>query len=125
MPIHNGGNPEKATINNSLEGDHLDAFARADSNILSTEIAEVTYAQIIDGLPISSVALESASDPLPDLHPIHDHHKDLCPGVRERTRGFRERFDPGSLQLDAAVRTIHFLWAGFDKNTRGFTLVSL
>ena len=40
----------------SLEEQHRDIFVRAVSNVLSTEIAELTYAQIIDGLPLSSVA---------------------------------------------------------------------
>ena len=75
-----------ATINSALGGDHLAIFSRAVMNTLQTEIAEETLAQIIDGLPIASVVLDTAGDTLPNGHPVHKTHKKLCPGVfREGT----------------------------------------
>lgn len=41
------------------DGQHLDIFIRAVTNILNTELAELTYAQIIDGLPLEEVVLDS------------------------------------------------------------------
>lgn len=98
----------KATIGSALAGDHAATFSRAILNILSTDIAEETYAQIIDGLPIARVAMESATDPLPNNHPILDQHKELCAGVLEKTREFRNGFDPRTLQLDVAVSLLPF-----------------
>ncbi|MBE3046886.1 hypothetical protein IMZ48_31030 [Candidatus Bathyarchaeota archaeon] len=94
----------RATINSALGGDHLAIFSRAVMNTLETEISEGTFAQIIDGLPIASVVLDTAGDTLPNDHPVHKTHKKLCPGVLEKARGFRDRFDPGTLQVNATVR---------------------
>ena len=40
----------KVSVSN-LQGDHLFAFNRTLSSVLSTALAERTFAQIIDGLP--------------------------------------------------------------------------
>jgi hypothetical protein len=89
-------------INSSLTGPHLDSFNHAITNILSTDIAKLTYAQLIDGIPLAKVARDDANRELPNDHPVHKH-TELCPGVLERTREFRDSFDPGSLKIDAAV----------------------
>ncbi|KAK1764961.1 hypothetical protein QBC33DRAFT_579903 [Phialemonium atrogriseum] len=91
----------KSSIDMTLGGPHRDIFARAVSNVLATELAKITYAQIIDGLPLASVAEETESNLLPDRHPLFDVHTELCPGVLEKTEEFRAQFDPGSLELDA------------------------
>lgn len=75
---------------------HRGVFDRATLNVLSTELAKVTYAQIIDGFPLASVAQETAGNGLPDWHPLFDTHKELCPGVLEKTEEFWAQFDPGS-----------------------------
>lgn len=95
----------KSSIEMAVGAPHRDIFARAVSNVLSTDIAKITYAQIIDGLPLASVAQDTGYE-LPNGHPLHNGHKDLCPGVLEKTEEFRARFDPGSLQLDMNVRGI-------------------
>jgi hypothetical protein len=71
-----------------LDGEHRRLLDRAISRILSTEIAEITYAQIIDGLPTSRVAYDSTRPPHND-HPIAHAHQDLCPGMLEKARGLR------------------------------------
>lgn len=93
----------KICIGIGLGGAHHDALIRAISNVLSTEIAEETYAQIIDGLPLASVVQDTANGGLPDDHPIHDAHLDFCPGVLEKTREFRREFDISSLKIGSAV----------------------
>jgi hypothetical protein len=94
----------RASVESSLNGTHRDIFNRAISNVLSTDIAEITYAQIIDGLPLADVVQDTANGGLPDAHPIHDAHSELCPGVLEKARAYREAFEPGTLHLDASVR---------------------
>jgi hypothetical protein len=89
----------------SLEGQHHDIFVRAVSNVLSTEIAEFTYAQIIDGLPLSSIADDTYDNggSLTHTHPLYTKHTKLCPGVLETTRQFRAGFDPSIVQFDYRV----------------------
>ncbi|KAK3682229.1 hypothetical protein B0T22DRAFT_413389 [Podospora appendiculata] len=93
--------PTKISVEAGLIGPHLDAFIRATSNVLATKIAEETYAQIVDGLPLAHVVQDGANEELPRNHPIYDHHKELCPGVEDKLREIRQNMDLGSLQLEA------------------------
>ncbi|POR33534.1 Uncharacterized protein TPAR_06241 [Tolypocladium paradoxum] len=95
--------PPKAIVRQSVAGPHLDGFAQAMHNILSTKIAEETFAQLLDGLPLADVAQDSANAELPYSHPLFDVHEELCPGVLEKTRQYRHQLDATSLQLDAAL----------------------
>ncbi|GJN67637.1 hypothetical protein PLICBS_001665 [Purpureocillium lilacinum] len=89
----------------NLDGDHLAALTRALSNVLSTDRAEYTYAQLIDGLPTRDSELELRSFyPAEEQHPVYKHEK-LCDGARETARRLRSqlslsdlRFDPLALQ---------------------------
>ncbi|KAM5354427.1 hypothetical protein ACJ41O_001076 [Fusarium nematophilum] len=92
----------KVAVGHSLTGPHLDAFKRAIWNIISTDIAEETYAQLIDGLPLAEVVQDDANADLPNEHPAHDH-EEFCPGVLEKTREFRDSFDPELLSIDASL----------------------
>lgn len=85
-----------------LDGEHLKILLRAINRVLSTEIAEVSYTQIVDGLPLADVARETISPYIPINHPIYGHKK-LCPQVWEKVRQFRESFDPATLQIEAPV----------------------
>ncbi|KAK3313960.1 hypothetical protein B0H66DRAFT_567468 [Apodospora peruviana] len=86
----------------TLDDAHRVPLTRAISNVLTTEIAETTYAQIIDGLPLASVADDTPGGILSPAHPIN-RHKTLCPGALDKTRLFRAEFDPGSLRFDASL----------------------
>lgn len=88
----------------SLDDNHAELFTRAITRVLSTEIAEITYAQIIDGLPLSHVVNDTEGGGPPDGHPINKCHQELCPGVLVKTRQFREDFDPQILEFDSRVR---------------------
>ncbi|RSL58342.1 hypothetical protein CEP53_006170 [Fusarium sp. AF-6] len=88
---------------NSLDGDHVELFTRGITRVLSTEISEITYAQIIDGLPLSDVVKDTESGGPPDGHPINDSHQELCPGVLEKIREFRKDFDPQILEFDSRL----------------------
>ncbi|KAK3899810.1 hypothetical protein C8A05DRAFT_46220 [Staphylotrichum tortipilum] len=82
---------------------HHQTFRRAVSNVLSTELALFTFAQIIDGLPTADVAYDRRFPGLDGVvHPIEEH-PNLCPGVMERTREIRDRFDRSILLFDLTV----------------------
>lgn len=85
-----------------LDGPHQEAVRLSISNILTTEIAETTYAQIIEGLPLIDVVRDVYGDLLCDDHPICAH-TELSAGVLETARRFRTGFDPGTLRFDSTV----------------------
>lgn len=86
-----------------LDADHCKRLEHALNRVLSTEVAEIAYAQVIDGLPIASVSYDSSGGPPPNGHPIHDQHVELCPGMLDKAREFRNRFNPQILKLDPSV----------------------
>ncbi|KAK3293434.1 uncharacterized protein B0H64DRAFT_326608 [Chaetomium fimeti] len=87
-----------------LDGEHYQLLVRAIERILTTELAEFTYAQIIDGLPTGDVACDSTVAPY-DGHPIDHAHEQLCPGMLDKAREFRDGFRPEVLTFDA--QTLH------------------
>jgi hypothetical protein len=87
----------------ALDESHRDIFTSAVARILNTEVAETTYAQIIDGLPLGEVAFESRGGMPHRDHPINHCHDELCAGVLDKTREFRSRFDPLILKFDSRV----------------------
>jgi len=107
-----------------LEGQHRDIFVHAVSNILSTEIAHLTYAQIVDGLPLSSVADDTYDNggSLSHMHPLYTKHNELCPGVLERTRQFLAGFDPNILRFDSRASDILYPVKVFLTNVRLYSL---
>lgn len=81
-----------------LDAEHLEPFRRALLNLLSSPVAEFTFAQIVDGQPTSSVYAED--------HYFREglavmHHENLCPGSIEKTRAFRSGFDIHDLKFEA------------------------
>jgi hypothetical protein len=86
-----------------LQDEHRDAFIRALTNVLSSQIAEVTYGQIVDGLPLSSVALDVYRDNVCPGHPLLHEHKELCPGVDDHLRSLGTDFDAGSLKIKSGA----------------------
>lgn len=94
--------PRKSTID-ALSDSHREAVVRAISNVLSTEIAEVTYAQIVDGLPLEYTVDDVYGNSLmgPD-HPVFAH-KELKEGVLDTVRSFRAAFDPQILEFEASL----------------------
>jgi hypothetical protein len=76
---------------------HRCTLLRAIQNVLSTELAVFTYAQIIDGLPTADVAWERRYPGIFGDHIIDDMHEDLCPGAMERARGYYDNWNPSFL----------------------------
>jgi len=88
---------------NRLEGQHRDTFTHAMSNVFSSEAAELAYAQIVDGLPLSGVERDTYYGSVCYEHPLHTNHMELCPGVLERTQQFLATFDANTLQIDSRL----------------------
>ncbi|KAH7322475.1 hypothetical protein B0I35DRAFT_350840 [Stachybotrys elegans] len=93
--------PRQLSID-SLDGPHRDILERAISRVLATDVAEHTFAQIIDGLPTSRVAKEEASG-LPHGHPLRYTHTELCAGIREKTQDLWNQFSMSDINLDAQL----------------------
>ena len=85
-----------------LEGEHHERLVRAIARILATELAETTYAQIIDGLPTGDVAYDGVV-PRYDGHPIDHAHDELCPDMLDKSRKLRDGFRPEILTFNSQV----------------------
>ncbi|KAF4336803.1 hypothetical protein FBEOM_9337 [Fusarium beomiforme] len=82
-----------------LDENHAQTLDRAVRNVLQTEVAELTYAQILDGLPTE----KSVNDSYPFIedHPVYtSKHTDICPGFIDRAREFRAQFGLSLLKYD-------------------------
>ncbi|KAH7233522.1 hypothetical protein BKA59DRAFT_428116 [Fusarium tricinctum] len=78
---------------------HRTVLNKAIRNVLSTELAIFTYAQIIDGLPIADVAWDRRLPGIMGEHVI-DEHETLCPGALEKAQEYYENWQPSSLMFD-------------------------
>ncbi|KAH7174466.1 uncharacterized protein B0J16DRAFT_348674 [Fusarium flagelliforme] len=87
----------------SLETQHRQAFENALMRVLNTEVAEETFAEIIDGLPTAGSFSEFHWTP--DTHPSRDHGE-LCPGMVERAREFRANFKATMLDFELPLLSI-------------------
>lgn len=85
-----------------LDIEHREIFSRAISSVLNTNLAEFTYAQILDGLPTAEVFRNRYNGPLHIHHPLR-RHIELCPGVLERVKKHRDEFNPLDLSFDSKV----------------------
>ncbi|KAK4204302.1 hypothetical protein QBC40DRAFT_293050 [Triangularia verruculosa] len=86
-----------------LNENHRDILTRAISRLLATDIAKITFAQILDGLPTAEVGDDCSDGELPDGHPLREKHRDLCPGVLDKLSEFRDSFQPESLEIDTGL----------------------
>lgn len=85
-----------------LDKQHRNVLDRAIQNILSTELALETYAQIADGLPLASVAFDQYMCARSKFHPVAKHTS-LCPGAEETARDFLSGLAIDTLQFDDEV----------------------
>lgn len=100
----------KLTVDD-LSQQHRDIFTRALFNVLSTPAAETTFAQIIDGAPLSQIVLDIGDRVYPSIHPIRDQHLKLCSGVLDQVRQSRNSFDPNDLKFNAQVSKWKYYYA--------------
>lgn len=87
---------EEAQVDHVLDGSHQTSFHRAIRNILHTGIVETTFAQIIYGLPLKSVAHATAGL---SWESTLNNHENLCAGSLERLIDFRGSFEPLKMKL--------------------------
>jgi hypothetical protein len=67
--------PEQLPIT-ILDVPHYEILIRAVSRVSSSPIAKQTYAQIVDGLPLSDVARDSNGEGFCAQHPLLNEHKE-------------------------------------------------
>ncbi|KAK3339790.1 hypothetical protein B0T25DRAFT_626566 [Lasiosphaeria hispida] len=79
-----------------LNAAHRDVLIRAINNVLATENAIFTYAQIIDGLPVADVAWDRRNLGLWGDHPL-EGHEELCAGAFDKAREVCPQWDPAML----------------------------
>lgn len=97
--------PKEMSHLSALDDEHASIFKTAFSRLLATELAELTFAQIVDGLPTKASFQEFHRYLNRTNHPVFAlDHAELCPGVVEKTRQIRDAFDPMSLVFKAEVR---------------------
>ncbi|KAK4457230.1 hypothetical protein QBC42DRAFT_213158 [Cladorrhinum samala] len=87
---------------NVLAPDHYQALDRAIRNVLATDLALTSVAELLDGLPLLGTLSETNYTFVHRLHPIRKH-KDLCDGALDQAAAFRDAFDPTVLQFDSSV----------------------
>lgn len=87
----------------NLSPDHHQILLNAIQRTISTEDAQFTFAQIIDGLPTEDVSGDSRSPGIFGFHPIEEH-VDLCLGCMEAAREFCDSWRPSDLRFDSHVR---------------------
>lgn len=86
-----------------LDPDHHHILVKAIHNVLSTELTELTLAELADGLPLWSTTCDMrGGSSLLASHPLFKH-KTLCDRALENARGFRSAFDPAILTFDSHV----------------------
>jgi len=92
-------------VDTILDRAHRDLLDSAIRNVLATERALETFAQIADGLPLSSVARDGYARRAPYAdHPAVVRHTSLCPGATEAALDFLSEFRLGrTLTFDKAV----------------------
>lgn len=82
---------------------HRLVLDRAIKNVLSTELAQFTYAQIIDGLPTGDVSWDRRYCGVFGEHPIDSKHEELCPGTLKKAREYYEQWNSEILIFEAKV----------------------
>lgn len=91
-----------------IDGEHQRLLVRAITRILSTDLAEFTFAQILDGLPTGEVAYDSRSMPYEPYggHPIDTVHDKLCPGILGKIRELLNQFQLKNLKFNPQVCSV-------------------
>lgn len=95
---------EQIPLYGNASREHEALFLRALNNVLATEFTILTFAQIIDGLPIANVAYDRVDECFwpEDGHPLEEH-EELCPGAMDKARELRKTWVPSSLVFNPKV----------------------
>lgn len=98
---------------------HRCVLDHAIRKVLSTELAQFTYAQIIDGLPTGDVSWDRRYSGVFGEHPIDTEHEKLCPGAMDKARAYYEQWNSDILMFNPKAR----LPAPLGPETNPFQLV--
>lgn len=83
--------PNEMSDLSALDDGHASIFMRALSRLLATELAELTFAQIVDGLPTKASFHDFHLYFNKTNHPVFAlDHAEICPGVVEKTSQLRD-----------------------------------
>lgn len=113
--------PTKVSVE-LLAPEHYRILDRALRNVLSTDLDELTMAQLVDGLPLASSGCRARGSLIIRGHPLLQHGS-LCDGALEQTKAFREAFDPSILRFDSTVRTTALDYAETEELTDGLQVM--
>lgn len=104
--------PTKVPVE-TLDLDHYHPLVGAVRNVLSTQLAEITFAQLLDGLPLVNTVwgMRLRGSLLFREHPLIQHDR-LCEGAMDNVRMFRDMFEPAILRFDSPVRDADKAWVG-------------
>ncbi|OAA64739.1 hypothetical protein SPI_03386 [Niveomyces insectorum RCEF 264] len=87
-----------------LHSSHHDVLLNALSNVLNSQAAQTTYGQILDGLPLASVAKDVYDGEMVCVgHPLVDEHFELSPQVISKINELRASVPINSFQVDASA----------------------
>jgi hypothetical protein len=95
--------PSKLSVQ-VLDTEHHRILVHAIRHVLSTELAELTMAQLVDGLPLASSGWDARGSLILAGHPLTKHEA-LCDGVMSQTKAFWAAFNSEVLQFDSPVCT--------------------
>lgn len=82
---------------------HRHVLDGAIKNALATELAQFTYAQIMDGLPTGDVCFERRFPHVFGEHPIDSCHDELCPGAFDKAQEYYQQWNSDILTFDPMV----------------------
>lgn len=97
-------NPNMKVAASSLSPEHLQAFNQTLRHIVSTDIANHTLAQIVDGLPTRDVYYDYAHH-----HADIDSHLEPNSKAVKMAKALQEDFRPETLYIDSDVRCLQLL----------------
>lgn len=93
---------EKSQPRHKLDESHLAAFGQAIANILTTELARLTFTQLVDGCPLWDVVSKLDHYDLVREEPVFNH-RELCPGALEKAEAFRNELDITTMEIRSSV----------------------
>lgn len=100
-PANEESHVRKATINDLGSGEHFALYTRSLERVMSTDISQSIFAQLVDGAPLSQTLSLMPGGPEPS-HPVYEHSK-LCDGVHERVEQILDASNLHVLQFDFDV----------------------
>lgn len=93
---------ESSTAIRTLDDAHQAAFERATANVFATDIAELTFFQLVDGLPLWQVACDQSKHwSYRDAET--NNHGEQCRGAMEKYQALRDAFDLLGMDIRAEV----------------------